>query len=77
MARLMKVESPESRLKAKFQEFDKDGSGSISMDELRDVIRAMDEQLSDKELETIVYENDIDGDGEITYDGKCSCFLII
>ena len=51
-----------------FERIDKDGSGSLSPDELREVMHELGEDMNEKELEEMIQEADHDGDGEIDYD---------
>ena len=51
-----------------FHRIDKDGSGSLSPDELREVMHELGEDMNEKELEEMIAEADHDGDGEIDYD---------
>lgn len=51
-----------------FQIFDTDGNGNISADELRQIMANLGEKLTEEEVEAMVKEADIDGDGEINYD---------
>ncbi len=46
---------------------DQDGDGSISSAELRLVMHNLGEELTDEEVDAIIREADIDGDGEIDY----------
>ncbi len=48
-----------------FKVFDKDGSGTISTEELRNVLRSLGENLTDAELDEMVKLADRDGDGHI------------
>ncbi|KAF9653966.1 EF-hand [Thelephora ganbajun] len=51
-----------------FEMFDEDGSGSISITELKEVFRSIGQKLDDEELELILKEADRDGDREIDYE---------
>ncbi|KAJ8308440.1 hypothetical protein KUTeg_013314 [Tegillarca granosa] len=53
-----------------FKMFDKNGDGVISAAELRQVMINMGERLSDKEVDDMIREADLDGDGEINYIGR-------
>ncbi len=55
-------------LKMAFKMFDRDGGGTISIDELRDVMKTMGLDPTDAELKTIISDVDTDGDGEIDFD---------
>ncbi|KAL4239135.1 hypothetical protein ACF0H5_003837 [Mactra antiquata] len=58
----------EEELKQAFAVFDKDKSGKISASELRHVMVNLGEKLTDEEVEEMIREGDINGDGEIDYD---------
>ena len=49
-----------------FQEFDKDGKGFISVMELRHILANMGEKLTDNEVEQMLREAHIQGDGMIS-----------
>ncbi|RLN92096.1 hypothetical protein BBJ28_00023405, partial [Nothophytophthora sp. Chile5] len=51
-----------------FQEFDVDDSGSISPDELRQLLLASGEDMDDAELTLVIQQADKDHDGEIDFD---------
>ena len=48
--------------------FDKDGNGFISAAELRHVMTNLGEKLTDEEVDEMIREADIDGDGQINYE---------
>eukprot|EP00961_Rhodomonas_salina_P064921 873499-Rhodomonas_salina.3 len=50
------------------QVFDKDGNGFISAAELRHVMTNLGEKLTDEEVDEMIREADIDGDGQINYE---------
>ena len=51
--------------------FDKDGSGSLSADELRYVMTKMgDTKLTDADVDEMIRDADADGDGEVNYEGR-------
>lgn len=54
-------------LRAAFRVFDKDGSGSLSATELRGVLTSMGEKMTDEEVDEMLAEADLDGDGKINY----------
>jgi len=55
----------EAEMKSAFAVFDHDNSGTISLDELRKVMKSFGEILTDEELDTMIKEVDKDGDGSI------------
>ena len=63
MARKMKDVDPEVEIKEAFRVFDKDGNGFISAAELRHVMTNIGEKLTDEEVDEMVKEADVDGDG--------------
>ena len=48
-------------LKEAFQLFDKDGSGTISNDELEVVMKSLGQTPTDEELQQMIREVDVDG----------------
>ncbi|KAG5574171.1 hypothetical protein H5410_063937 [Solanum commersonii] len=68
MARKMKDTDSEEELKEAFRVFDKDQNGFISAAELRHVMTNLGEKLTDEEVDEMIREADVDGDGQINYD---------
>ena len=62
--------SEENRLKlrAVFDKFDADGSGSVSCSEMSAMLAQLELQKSDEEVAALVREADPDGSGEIDFD---------
>lgn len=60
------------QLRQAFAMIDNDGSGKISSAELKNVLRSLgDKHISNDEIEEIIREIDLDGDGQIDYEGRC------
>lgn len=59
----------DEELRNAFCLFDKDGSGYISSSELKAAMNNFDENLTDEEIEEMIREADLDGDGEISFEG--------
>jgi calmodulin len=70
MARKMKDTDSEEEIREAFRVFDKDGNGFISAAELRHVMTNLGEKLTDEEVDEMIREADIDGDGQVNYEGR-------
>lgn len=57
----------EDKLKQAFSYYDKDNSGSISVDEIRGVL-GVGQHISDEVWKQVVLEVDENGDGEVSFD---------
>ncbi|XP_059439246.1 calmodulin-like protein 8 [Corylus avellana] len=68
MARKMKESDAEKELKEAFKVFDKDQDGYISPNELRHVMINLGERLTDEEVDQMIREADLDGDGLVNYE---------
>ena len=60
--------NPDDEIYAAFKVFDKDGNGFISPAELRHVLMHIGEKLTDDEIDEMIREADVDGDGSINYE---------
>ncbi|KAF9198279.1 hypothetical protein BGZ49_000928, partial [Haplosporangium sp. Z 27] len=58
---------PKDELKETFKVFDKDGNGFITTAEFRQVLISLGERYTDAEINQMIRDNDIDGDGRINY----------
>ena len=65
MSTSLRPSDVEHETRAAFEVFDKDGSGTISADELRAVMKSLGEDLTDAEIDEMVKEADRDGNGTI------------
>ena len=65
MSRATRAEDTDEELRRAFQVFDRDNSGTISTDELRDVLKSIGENLTDAELDEMMTQVDVDGNGTI------------
>merc|ERR1712017_32397 len=68
MARKMKDTDTEEELIEAFKVFDRDGNGFISAAELRHVMTNLGEKFTDEEVDEMIREADVDGDGQINYE---------
>eukprot|EP00753_Platysulcus_tardus_P021288 PLAT8787.1.p1 GENE.PLAT8787.1~~PLAT8787.1.p1 ORF type:complete len:185 (-),score=84.11 PLAT8787.1:234-788(-) len=64
----MGAPDPAEAIIQSFRVFDKDGNGFVSGDLLRQVMTSMGEKLSDEEMEEMMRQADVDGDGHINYE---------
>ena len=63
-----KEEDPEIEIINTFQIFADENNGLIPIQDLFHIIRTFGETLTDKEIEEIINEADVDGDGYINYE---------
>lgn len=75
MAKKMKDTDGEEELREAFRVFDKDGNGFISAAELRHVMTNLGEKLTDDEVDEMIREADLDGDGMVNYEGNSNSFF--
>lgn len=57
----------ETEIRETFRMFDKDGDGFITAGELRYMFANMGQKLSDEEINEMIMDADVDGDGRINY----------
>ena len=58
--------SPAEEMAKAFQLFDDDGTGKITLKNLKKIAREIDEDIDEDELSDMIKEFDLDGDGEIS-----------
>ena len=68
MAKKMKNNDSEEEILEAFKVFDRDGNGFISAAELRHIMTNLGEKMSDSEVDDMIREADLDGDGQINYE---------
>ncbi|CAN1271911.1 unnamed protein product [Linum perenne] len=68
MAMKVKENEASQEFRDAFRVFDKDQDGFISPNELRHVMVNFGERVTDEELEQMVKEADVDGDGLINFE---------
>ena len=63
--------SPPPPLTSSTSQFDTDGDGKITQDEMKEAVKSLlGEKLKKGELEEILKEMDINGDGDVDFDGE-------
>ena len=75
MSRKMQDTDTEEEIREAFKVFDKDNNGFISAAELRHVMTNLGEKLSEEEVDEMIREADVDGDGQINYEEFCKMML--
>merc|ERR1719369_281621 len=68
MALKMNLENAEDEVREAFKVFDGDGNGFINRQELTVVMANIGEKLSAAEIQAMIDEADVDGDGQINYE---------
>lgn len=63
------TEAMQLELKGAFRLYDRDGNGFITTDVLREILRELDDKLSDDDLNNMIEEIDTDGSGTVDWEG--------
>ena len=74
MSKKITTNDTEEEIRDAFRIFDKDGNGLISAHELRQIMMNLGEKVTDEELDEMMREADLNGDGQIDYEGEISQF---
>lgn len=75
MERKMQDSDSDEETREAFRVFDKDGNGFISAAELRHVMTNLGENLTDAEVNEMIGEADINGDGQVNYEEFVSMMM--
>lgn len=71
MTHKMRSTDPIEQLRDAFKEIDADGSGSIDRSELKEMMMSMmSNDYTEEEIDAMIDKADLDGDGEIDFEGK-------
>merc|ERR1711953_980287 len=68
MALKVDADNAEDEIREAFQVFDGDGNGFINRQELTMVMSNLGEKLTSEEIQGMIDEADVDGDGQINYE---------
>ncbi|XP_065052215.1 uncharacterized protein LOC135681595 isoform X1 [Rhopilema esculentum] len=66
-AKQQSIKAVEEEVRIAFEFFDLDGNGYISMTELKQVALELGEELTESEIDEMIREADVDGDGQVDY----------
>jgi len=61
-------EAMQEELREAFRMYDKEGNGYINVRDLREILRALDDNLTEDELDEMITEIDTDGSGTVDFD---------
>ncbi|KAK6625523.1 hypothetical protein RUM43_005822 [Polyplax serrata] len=62
------AEAMQQELKEAFRLYDKEGNGYITTKVLREILRELDEKITNEELDMMISEIDSDGSGTVDFD---------
>ena len=66
----LRLEERETEVTEAFRVFDREGNGFINAAEIRRVMTNLGEKLNDEEVDEMIREADLDGDGQVNYEGE-------
>lgn len=75
MVEIELTEQQKIEFKEVFSLFDKDGDGTISTTELGTVMRTLGQNPTEQEIELMIEEVDVNGDGDIDFDEFCNLMI--
>jgi len=61
-------EGLENELREAFRLYDKEGNGYINVSDLREILRALEDKITEDELDEMIAEIDTDGSGTVDFD---------
>jgi calmodulin len=70
MAKKMDNEGSEEDIREAFKVFDRTGCGYIMATDLKRIMTTMGDKMTQDEVEEMIAETDVDGDGQIFYEGN-------
>uniref|UniRef100_UPI0038B2BB1D EF-hand domain-containing protein n=1 Tax=Staphylococcus aureus TaxID=1280 RepID=UPI0038B2BB1D len=62
------AEKMQQELREAFRLYDKQGNGYINVKDLREILRALDDKLTEDELDDMIAEIDTDGSGTVDFE---------
>ena len=72
------MDEVDEKIRESFQIFDKDGDGFLNAADLKHVMtHILGETVTDEDVDEMIYEADIDGDGKLNYRACCKTLVRI
>ena len=68
-------ETMKAELKDAFRMYDKEGNGFISTGQIREILKEVDPNIKDEDLDDVIYEIDEDGSGNLDFEAFCRLIL--
>lgn len=68
------MEIVQRELKEAFRLYDKEGKGYLTLEVLRDILRELDDKITEDDLDMMIDEIDADGSGTVDFDGTYHIF---
>lgn len=68
------AEAMQKELREAFRLYDKQGNGFIPTTCLKEILKELDDQLTEQELDIMIEEIDSDGSGTVDFDGELALF---
>ena len=69
VANKLRMDSIEEELRDAFRVFDKNNDGIMTSNELRDVMLTLGDTMSREDVDEMIRDADLNGDGNIDYEG--------
>lgn len=64
------AEAMQQELKEAFRLYDKEGNGYITTGVLREILKELDDKITNEDLDSMIEEIDSDGSGTVDFDGE-------
>ena len=71
------VEEMAKELREAFRLYDKEGNGFIPTSCLKEILKELDDQLTNQDLDMMIEEIDSDGSGTVDFDGEFYFKMVI
>ena len=68
-------ETMKAELKDAFRMYDKEGNGFISTGQIREILKEVDPNIKDEDLDDVIDEIDEDGSGNLDFEAFCKLIL--